>query len=72
MQAYEGADVLMICYSCDDEDSVENIKAVWFEEFSSVDGHKNIPTVIVGCKNDLRDADVMKLVEKLPRKDDEY
>ena len=62
MQAYEGADVLVVCYSCEEEDSVDNIDILWMEEFR-VSSKENIPMVFVGCKSDLKDTDVMKKVE---------
>jgi len=55
--SYPGADIVLLCFSLVTEASFETIKDKWFPE---VDHYvKNVPTILVGTKVDLRD-------EKLP------
>jgi len=52
--SYPGADIVLLCFSLVTEASFESVKDKWFPE---VDHYvKNVPTILVGTKCDLRDA----------------
>jgi len=52
--SYPGADVVLLCFSLVTESSFESVKDKWHPE---VDHYiKNVPTILVGTKVDLRDA----------------
>jgi len=52
--SYPGADVVLLCFSLVTEASFESVKDKWFPE---VDHYvKNVPTILVGTKVDLREA----------------
>ncbi|KAF8187950.1 putative GTPase Rho1 [Mycena galopus ATCC 62051] len=50
--SYPHADVVLICFSVDSPDSLDNVKEAWIAEVMHF--CKNIPVVLVGCKTDLR------------------
>ncbi|KAG8845197.1 GTP-binding protein Rho1 [Serendipita sp. 411] len=50
--AYSGADIVLICFSVDMPDSLENIVCKWVEEVQYF--CPNVPYFVVGCKKDLR------------------
>ncbi|KAJ2158351.1 GTP-binding protein Rho1 [Coemansia sp. RSA 552] len=50
---YNGANIVLICFSVDSPDSLENVREKWIKE---VNEHApNVPTLLVGLKRDLRD-----------------
>jgi len=52
--SYPGADIVLLCFSLVTEASFLSVKDKWFPE---VDHYvKNVPTILVGTKVDLRDA----------------
>ncbi|KAL7411598.1 ras-domain-containing protein [Mrakia frigida] len=52
--SYSKAHVILIAFSIDTPDSLENVSVKWIEEVRSICG-PNIPVLLVGCKSDLRD-----------------
>ncbi|KAJ7894802.1 GTP-binding protein RHO-1 protein [Mycena leptocephala] len=50
--SYPNADVVLICFSVDSPDSLDNVKEAWIAEVMHF--CRNIPVVLVGCKTDLR------------------
>jgi len=52
---YVDADVILLCFSVDSPDSLWNIKDKWIEEVSHY--CPRVPTILVGCKRDLRKDD---------------
>ena len=59
LDLYCRADVVIICFSICDEKSLRQVSRFWYPE---VRKHcKNIPIILVGCKADLRFADLVKL-----------
>ncbi|KAG8866678.1 hypothetical protein FRC20_007796 [Serendipita sp. 405] len=60
--AYSGADIVLICFSVDMPDSLENIVWKWVEEVRHI--CPNVPYFVVGCKTDLRDdVEMLKSME---------
>lgn len=60
--SYQRADVVVVCFSVCDAKSLEHVKSFWLPE---VRHHcKRVPVVVVGCKIDLRFADVDDLNRK--------
>jgi len=52
--SYPGADIVLLCFSLVTESSFESVKDKWHPE---VDHYiKNVPTILVGTKVDLREA----------------
>lgn len=52
--SYSKAHVILIAFSLDTPDSLENVSHKWAEEVRSICG-PSIPVMLVGCKRDLRD-----------------
>jgi len=52
--SYSKAHVILIAFSVDSPDSLDNVSQKWIEEVRSICG-KAIPVVLVACKADLRD-----------------
>ncbi|WVQ97492.1 hypothetical protein IAU59_004606 [Kwoniella sp. CBS 9459] len=52
--SYSKAHVILIAFSVDTPDSLENVSQKWIEEVRSICG-KAIPVILVACKTDLRD-----------------
>ncbi|WVQ76621.1 hypothetical protein IAR50_006294 [Cryptococcus sp. DSM 104548] len=52
--SYSKAHVILIAFSVDTPDSLENVTQKWIEEVRSICG-KAIPVILVACKTDLRD-----------------
>jgi len=52
--SYSKAHVILIAFSVDTPDSLDNVTQKWIEEVRSICG-KAIPVVLVACKTDLRD-----------------
>jgi len=50
--SYPDTDVVLICYSVDNPDSLENIPEKWVPEVRHF--CPNVPFLLVGCKKDLR------------------
>ncbi|KAL9979227.1 hypothetical protein ACROYT_G016858 [Oculina patagonica] len=61
--SYPDTDVILMCFSIDSPDSLENIPEVWFPEVSHF--CPNVPIILVGNKEDLRDDQETK--EKLSK-----
>ncbi|KAK6169995.1 hypothetical protein SNE40_018496 [Patella caerulea] len=54
--SYPGTDVVIICFSLDHSDSLENVETIWWPEISHF--CKGVPILLVGTKKDLRDQNV--------------
>ncbi|KDN43541.1 ras-domain-containing protein [Tilletiaria anomala UBC 951] len=52
--SYSHAHVILIAFSIDTPDSLENVRYKWNEEVRQICG-RQIPVILVGCKRDLRD-----------------
>ncbi|ORY24857.1 putative Rho small monomeric GTPase [Naematelia encephala] len=52
--SYSKAHVILIAFSVDTPDSLDNVSQKWIEEVRSICG-KAIPVLLVACKTDLRD-----------------
>ncbi|GAA6024266.1 hypothetical protein JCM11491_006381 [Sporobolomyces phaffii] len=55
--SYSKSHVILIAFSLDTPDSLENVSVKWIEEVRELCG-PNIPVLLVGCKKDLRDQAV--------------
>lgn len=53
--SYSKAHVILIAFSIDTPDSLDNVSVKWIEEVRNICGPQ-IPVVLVGCKADLRPA----------------
>ncbi|GBC08606.1 hypothetical protein RclHR1_08250003 [Rhizophagus clarus] len=53
--SYPDAHVILICYSIDSIDSLENVEEKWYPEVKSF--CPNLPIILVGNKTDLRNGD---------------
>lgn len=53
--SYSKAHVILIAFSIDTPDSLENVSVKWIEEVRNICGPQ-VPVVLVGCKADLRPA----------------
>jgi len=51
--SYSKSHVILIAFSIDTPDSLENVKVKWNEEVRSICG-QTVPVLLVGCKADLR------------------
>lgn len=52
--SYSKAHVILIAFSVDTPDSLDNVSQKWIEEVRSICG-RSIPVILVACKTDLRD-----------------
>lgn len=52
--SYSKSHVVLIAFSLDSPDSLDNVKIKWLPEVSRICG-ETIPVLLVGCKMDLRD-----------------
>jgi len=52
--SYSKSHVILIAFSIDTPDSLDNVTVKWNEEVRSICG-SSIPVILVGCKRDLRD-----------------
>ncbi|KAK6904228.1 rho family protein [Kwoniella mangroviensis CBS 8886] len=52
--SYSKAHIILIAFSVDTPDSLENVSQKWIEEVRSICG-RQIPVILVACKTDLRD-----------------
>ncbi|KAI9256923.1 P-loop containing nucleoside triphosphate hydrolase protein [Sporodiniella umbellata] len=50
--SYPDSDVILICFALDSPDSLDNVQEKWISEV--VHFCQDLPTVLVGCKKDLR------------------
>ncbi|EPQ30942.1 uncharacterized protein PFL1_01840 [Pseudozyma flocculosa PF-1] len=73
--SYSQAHVILIAFSIDTPDSLENVTVKWMEEVRQICG-PSVPVLLVGCKRDLREDAVAKgkavagqFVEKAQGKD---
>ncbi len=65
--SYPDTDVLLLCYSIDNPDSLENIEEKWMPEVSHF--CPNVPKILVGNKSDLRnDPDTLSELSRFKRK----
>jgi Rho family protein len=53
--SYSKSHIILIAFSLDTPDSLDNVLSKWIEEVRSICG-PDIPVMLVGCKRDLRDA----------------
>ncbi|KAG9126711.1 Rho GTPase [Ceratobasidium sp. 392] len=53
--SYSKAHVILIAFSIDTPDSLENVTVKWIEEVRNICGPQ-VPVILVGCKADLRPA----------------
>ncbi|KAH8922609.1 ras-domain-containing protein [Atractiella rhizophila] len=51
--SYSKSHVILIAFSIDTHDSLDNVQTKWIEEVRSICGEE-IPVLLVGCKMDLR------------------
>ena len=51
---YPDSDVILICFSLDNYDSLENVVEKWQPEVLQYTGHHKVPYNLVGTKRDLR------------------
>ncbi|KAH0542681.1 Rho GTPase [Glutinoglossum americanum] len=66
--AYAKAHVILIGFSVDSPDSLENVKIKWIEEAN--DRCPNVPIILVGLKKDLREDPVA--IEEMRRKSQRF
>ncbi|KAJ1663379.1 GTP-binding protein Rho1 [Coemansia sp. RSA 1813] len=60
---YNGANVVIICFSVDSPDSLENVQEKWIREVMEYAG--KVPTLLVGLKEDLRhNPDIVHQLER--------
>ncbi|KAJ1786459.1 GTP-binding protein Rho1 [Coemansia sp. RSA 2399] len=60
---YNGANVVIICFSVDSPDSLENVQEKWIREVMEYAG--KVPTLLVGLKEDLRhNQDIVNQLER--------
>ncbi|KAJ2776806.1 GTP-binding protein Rho1 [Coemansia interrupta] len=60
---YNGADVIVICFSVDSPDSLENVREKWIGEV--LEYASGVPALLVGLKEDLRrDAGIIEQLRK--------
>ncbi|KAK9895028.1 ras-domain-containing protein [Cystobasidium minutum MCA 4210] len=52
--SYSKSHIILIAFSIDTPDSLDNVLSKWIEEVRSICG-PDIPVMLVGCKRDLRD-----------------
>ncbi|PWN26303.1 putative Rho2-GTP binding protein Rho2 [Jaminaea rosea] len=52
--SYAQAHVILIAFSIDTPDSLENVTVKWIEEVRQICG-PHVPVILIGCKRDLRD-----------------
>ncbi|PIC31510.1 hypothetical protein B9Z55_012190 [Caenorhabditis nigoni] len=62
--AYPESDIILICYSIDNPDSLENVLEKWHPEIQHF--LPNIPIILVATKKDLRDDE--EIVSELKRR----
>jgi Ras homolog gene family, member A len=51
---YPDSNVILICFSIDNYDSLENVVEKWQPEVLQYTGHLKVPYILVGTKRDLR------------------
>jgi Ras homolog gene family, member A len=51
---YPDADIILICFSLDNYDSLQNVVDMWQPEVLQYTGHLKVPFILVGTKRDLR------------------
>ena len=56
--SYEGAHVVLLCFSVDNLDSFENVPVKWVPEMKQY--CPKVPYIIVGCKADIEKREVTK------------
>ncbi|KAK9460249.1 small GTPase superfamily [Lipomyces oligophaga] len=61
--SYPDANVILICFSIDSPDSLDNVQEKWISEVLHF--CQNIPIILVGCKKDLRNDS--KTIEELQK-----
>lgn len=52
--SYSKANVILVCYSVDSPDSLENVLEKWIDEVNGL--CQGVPVILVGLKKDLRDG----------------
>ncbi|PAA81309.1 hypothetical protein BOX15_Mlig000443g3, partial [Macrostomum lignano] len=55
---YKDTNVFLLCYSVDNRDSYQNVKAKWVPELRHFGGFSHSPVVLVATKTDTRDDQV--------------
>lgn len=63
-------DVFIMCYGCDNEESLQNIKNIWLPEVKKQIKTHNIcfPAIVVGTKSDLIDKSTESIAKEKARK----
>ncbi|KAK9466350.1 small GTPase superfamily [Lipomyces arxii] len=61
--SYPDANVILICFSIDSPDSLDNVQEKWISEVMRF--CQNLPIILVGCKKDLRND--TKTIEELSK-----
>lgn len=65
--SYPDADVILMCYSVDEPDTLENIPEKWAPEVHHF--CPGVPIILVGCKKDLKqDPETLRLLAKRGKK----
>lgn len=54
--SYRDSEVILVCYSVADRDSLKNVRDVWIPEAKNQTKRKK-PIVLLGCQTDVRDLD---------------
>ncbi|KAG8761976.1 GTP-binding protein Rho1 [Serendipita sp. 411] len=52
--SYPDSHVVLICFSVDQPDSLDNVQEKWVPEVIHFCSHPKVPYILVGCKKDLR------------------
>ncbi|KAH8824484.1 P-loop containing nucleoside triphosphate hydrolase protein [Flagelloscypha sp. PMI_526] len=58
---YQRADVVLVCFSIASPESIDNALNIWLQDVRSQ--RPDVPVILVGCKSDLRDFDVIENLE---------
>ncbi|KAJ9049433.1 Rho GTPase [Entomophthora muscae] len=64
--SYSKANVILICYSVDSPDSLENVLEKWIDEVNSL--CQGVPVILVGLKKDIRDGNTEQTNTKKPER----
>ncbi|CCA74072.1 probable GTPase Rho1 [Serendipita indica DSM 11827] len=52
--SYPDSHVILICFSIDQPDSLDNVQEKWVPEVIHFCSHPKVPYLLIGCKKDLR------------------
>lgn len=54
--SYRDSEIIIVCYSVTDRDSLKNVRDVWIPEARNQTKRKK-PIVLIGCQTDIRESD---------------